>query len=313
MATFKPIDLSGLIDERKASSIKAQIAEACEKKSYFQVINHGVPIEIMEELREVGHKFFDLSKEEKLAVAGKPYIGAEGYGNSMILTEPKFWREFLEVRILPLSERRYKYWPQQPAEFRETVEKYSAAVLDLTHRLLAVMSENLGLKPTYLRNAMGHTETQQNIVFQCYPPCPEPENNFGLHAHSDIGGISILMQQGEGLQVAAEDGTWELVPPYPNALVVNLADQIEIITNGRYKSAQHRAIVNRQGTRRSYVTFYHPAMDQKMFPAPQLVDAKVGPLYREFFYKEYWHALPAKRVIEKRLIHSFAINNSVSS
>ncbi|KAJ7537072.1 hypothetical protein O6H91_12G095900 [Diphasiastrum complanatum] len=309
MATLKPIDLSGLHDERLASSVRAQIAEACETNGFFQVINHGVPVELMDKLKEVGRKFFDLPKHEKLVYAGKPVLGAEGYGSRMVLTdsEPQFWREFVELHTLPLSERHYNYWPQQPAEFHETMEKYTAAVLDLAHRLLSVISENLGLKPTYLKEAMG--ETQQSTVFQCYPPCPEPGKTLGLPAHSDIGGITILMQEGDGLQVAAANDTWELVPNHPNAFVVNLADQIEIITNGRYKSANHRAIVNSDSTRRSYVTFYYPAKDQKIIPAPELVDAKVGPLYRELYYLEYLQALEAGRAKDKRLVQSFAINN----
>ncbi|KAJ7534223.1 hypothetical protein O6H91_13G084400 [Diphasiastrum complanatum] len=313
MATLKPIDLSGLNDERLAPSVRAQIAESCEKNGFFQVINHGVPVELTDRLRAVGRKFFDLPKDEKLVYAGKPVIGAEGYGSRMVLNdaEPKFWREFVELHTLPLSERHYNYWPQQPAEFRETVEEYTAALLDLAHRLLAVISENLGLKPTYLKEALG--EAQQNIVFQCYPPCPEAGKTLGLPAHSDVGGITILMQEGDGLQVAAASDTWELVPNYPNAFVVNLADQIEIITNGRYKSANHRAIVNSDRTRRSYVTFYHPAKDQKIFPAPELVDATAGPLYRELFYLEYLQALAAGRFGGKRLVQSFAINNPLIS
>ncbi|KAJ7537040.1 hypothetical protein O6H91_12G094200 [Diphasiastrum complanatum] len=175
------------------SGLRAQIAEACEKNGFFQVINHEVPVELLDKLKEVGTKFFDPPKDEKLVYAGKPVIGAEGYGSRMVLTdaEPKFWRKFVELHTLPLSERHYNYWPQQPAEFRETVEKYTAALLDLAHRLLAVISENLGLRPTYLKEALG--ETQQNIVFQCYPPCPEPGKTLGLPAHSDIGGITILM------------------------------------------------------------------------------------------------------------------------
>ncbi|KAJ7537029.1 hypothetical protein O6H91_12G093300 [Diphasiastrum complanatum] len=159
MATLKPIDLSGLNDERLASSVRAQIAEACEKNGFFQVINHGVAVELLDKLKEVGTKFFDLPRDEKLVYAGKPVIGAEGYGSRMVLTdaEPKFWREFVELHTLPLSERHYNYWPQQPAEFRETVEKYTAALLDLAHRLLAVISENLGLRPTYLKEALGET------------------------------------------------------------------------------------------------------------------------------------------------------------
>ncbi|KAJ7537034.1 hypothetical protein O6H91_12G093800 [Diphasiastrum complanatum] len=157
MATLNPIDLSGLNDERLASSDRAQIAEACEKNGFFQVINHGVPVELNDRLQQVGRKFFDLTKDEKLAYAGKPVIGAEGYGSRMVLddAEPKFWREFVELHTFPLSERHYNYWPQQPAEFRETVEKYTAALLELAQRLLAVISESLGLKTTYLKEALG--------------------------------------------------------------------------------------------------------------------------------------------------------------
>ncbi|KAJ7537025.1 hypothetical protein O6H91_12G092900 [Diphasiastrum complanatum] len=153
METLNPIDLSGLNDERLASSDRAQIAEACEINGFFQVINHGVPVELTDRLQQVGRKFFDLTKDEKLAYAGKPVIGAEGYGSRMVLdeAEPTFWREFVELHTLPLSERHYNYWPQQPAEFRETVE--------LSQRLLAVISESLGLKTTYLKEAQGVSPT----------------------------------------------------------------------------------------------------------------------------------------------------------
>ncbi|KAJ7557597.1 hypothetical protein O6H91_04G000700 [Diphasiastrum complanatum] len=317
MSTFKPIDLSGLNDDLEASnSIRAQIAEACDKNGFFQVINHGVPVEDTEKLREVSHKFFDLSEEEKLACPRKPEVGRLGYGRHMTCTDSEFqhWREVVEIQTLPLSGREYEYWPQQPADLGEAVEKYTAAVLDLAHRLLAVISENLGLKPAYLRDALGYPNIQQTITFQFYPPCPEPEKTLGMQPHSDIGGITIVMQEAEGLQVFDElNDTWELVPHYPNAFVVNIADQTEIITNGRYKSSNHRVIANSERTRRSYVTHYHPGLDHKVFPAPELVDAKVGPRYREFLYKEYLQAMRVGRVLEKRLLQSFAINNSVIS
>jgi isopenicillin N synthase-like dioxygenase len=62
-----------------------------------------------------------------------------------------------------------------------------------------------------------------------YPPCPQPERVIGLKSHSDPGGLTTLLQNGdiEGLQIR-KDGQWIPVKPLPDALIINLGDVLEV-------------------------------------------------------------------------------------
>ena len=55
------IDMSKWDDPKVAEAI----CEAAEKWGFFQIINHGVPIEVLENVKEATHQFFRLPAEEK--------------------------------------------------------------------------------------------------------------------------------------------------------------------------------------------------------------------------------------------------------
>jgi aminocyclopropanecarboxylate oxidase len=56
-------------------------------------------------------------------------------------------------------------------------------------------------------------------------------------------------------------------PTQGNMIFVNLGDQIEVITNGTYKSICHRVLPNKNGSRLSIATFYNPGADAIICPA----------------------------------------------
>ncbi|WRX09400.1 Oxoglutarate/iron-dependent dioxygenase - like 10 [Theobroma cacao] len=61
-----------------------------------------------------------------------------------------------------------------------------------------------------------------------------------------------------------------------------------VVSNDRYKSVLHRAVVNCKEERISIPTFYCPSPDAVMRPAPQLIDDDHPPLYRSYSYSEYY-------------------------
>jgi len=69
----------------------------------------------------------------------------------------------------------------------------------------------------------------QAIRVNYYPPCPKPERVIGLKSHSDINGLTILLQISdiEGLQIK-KDGQWIPVKPLPNAFIINIGDILDV-------------------------------------------------------------------------------------
>lgn len=85
-------------------------------------------------------------------------------------------------------------------------------------------------------------------------------NQFGVGAHTDFGGVTVLLQQPEreGLEVWHEGNeTWVPVPAAEDIFVINCGDMIMKWSGGVYKSAKHR-VVNKVDTERlSCATFWH--------------------------------------------------------
>lgn len=110
--------------------------------------------------------------------------------------------------------------------FRHVVGEYSNSMKALAQKLLSMISISLGLAPSYIEDVIG--EVYQNITISYYPPCPQPELALGLQAHSDIGAISLLIQDDVGGLEVLKDGEWVLVQPLSDAIIVLLSDQTEV-------------------------------------------------------------------------------------
>jgi aminocyclopropanecarboxylate oxidase len=110
-------------------------------------------------------------------------------------------------------------------EFVVELEKLAELLLDL-------LCENLGLEKGYLKKVFyGSKGPNFGTKVSNYPPCPKPELNKGLRAHTDAGGIILLFQDDKvgGLQLL-KDGQWIDVPPMRHSIVINLGDQLEVYT-----------------------------------------------------------------------------------
>lgn len=154
------------------------------------------------------------------------------------------------------------------------MEEYIAQVIKLAEKLSDLMCENLGLEKGYIKEAFsGEKGPAVGTKVAKYPKCPQPRLVRGLREHTDAGGIILLLQDDQvpGLEFF-KDGKWVEIPPTKNnAIFVNTGDQIEILSNGTYKSCLHRVMADKNGSRLSIATFYNPAGDAIISPAPKLL------------------------------------------
>lgn len=267
-----------------------QVRQACGEWGAFQVIKHCVPIQLLDDMRSVSHSFFnDCPASDKLSYSCDPQSAAsEGYGSRMLVNNDKAvldWRDYFDHHTLPLSRRNPLRWPHFPPNYRETVVQYSDYMKALAQKLLGLISESLGLPSSCLEEAVG--EFFQNITVSYYPPCPNPELTLGLQAHSDMGALTLLIQDEVGGLEVLKDGEWVNAQPLSDAIVVILADQTEIISNGEYRSAQHRAVTNSNRARLSVATFHDPAKTKKISPSSELLRESSAPRYRPIIYGNY--------------------------
>ncbi|CAH9077411.1 unnamed protein product [Cuscuta europaea] len=261
-----------------------EVRQVCKEWGAFHVVNHGVPVELLDDARRVGRSFFqDYPMKEKMRYSCDPkFPASEGYGSRMLVTPSDTvldWRDYFDHHTFPLSRRNPSGWPHFPSDYRGVVGQYADCMKVLAERLLELISKSLGLPCSCIKDAVG--ELHQNITFSYYPPCPQPELTLGLQSHSDMGTITLLIQDDvAGLQVL-RDGNWVTVNPLSDAILVILADQTEIITNGEYRSSIHRAVTNAERPRFSIATFHDPAKTRKVSPAFH------PPKYREVMYGDY--------------------------
>ncbi|XP_057836526.1 protein DMR6-LIKE OXYGENASE 1 isoform X2 [Cryptomeria japonica] len=219
------IDLKDL-DGPARKSVVNEIKRACDEDGFFQIVNHGVPETVMKSMMDIAREFFEMPLEDRACLCSEDTRQLVRLSTSFNITKDKIlnWMDVLTQHCHPLEEFIH-IWPQKPAAYREIAGKYAKEIRVLTLRLFAAISEAMEKDSDYLNTIFKKHRQVMNINY--YPPCPNPDLTLGIAPHSDPGGITVLMQGlVSGLQVL-KDGKWVAVEPTPNALVVNLGDQLQ--------------------------------------------------------------------------------------
>nr|ACA81452.1 flavanone 3-hydroxylase [Glycine soja] len=262
------ISLAGIdeVDGRRRE-ICEKIVEACENWGIFQVVDHGVDQQLVAEMTRLAKEFFALPPDEKLrfdmsgAKKGGFIVSSHLQGESV-----QDWREIVIYFSYPKRERDYSRWPHKPEGWRWVTEEYSEKLMGLAGKLMEVLSEAMGLEKEGLSKAC--VDMDQKVVVNYYPKCPQPDLTLGLKRHTDPGTITLLLQeQVGGLQATRDNGkSWITVQPVEAAFVVNLGDHAHYLSNGRFKNADHQAVVNSNHSRLSIATFQNPAPNATVYP-----------------------------------------------
>ncbi|OMO95502.1 Oxoglutarate/iron-dependent dioxygenase [Corchorus olitorius] len=224
-STIAIIDLQGIDHKNpwRRKEIIDRVRHASETWGFFQIVNHGIPVNVLEEMKDGVRSFFEQDAEVKQEFYTRDHAIRFRYGSNFDLYTAPFanWRDTCFCVMAPNPPK-----PEElPSILRDIQIEYTNQVTKLGIHLFALLSEALGLKPSHLEG-MGCAEGLTTLCHY-YPACPESELTLGTTKHSDTGFLTVLLQdQIGGLQVLYQD-QWVDVPPVPGALVVNIGDLLQ--------------------------------------------------------------------------------------
>ncbi|KAG6534392.1 flavanone 3-dioxygenase 2-like [Zingiber officinale] len=287
------------------SQIISQIEKACRLYGFFQVVNHGIDAQLIKKVLAITLEFFRLPPEEKAKLYSDDPAKKIRLSTSFNVRKETVhnWRDYLRLHCYPLEEF-VPDWPSNPSSFKDVFGSYCKQVRQLGLRILGIISLSLGLEEEYLVRVLG--EQEQHMAMNYYPKCPEPELTYGLPAHTDPNALTILLQDPHvsGLQVH-KDGKWIAVDPKPNAFVINIGDQLQALSNGRYKSVWHRAVVNSNKERMSVASFLCPCNSVLISPPEKLIADGSPAVYRSYTYDEYYKKFWSRNLDQEHCLELF--------
>ncbi|XP_071699177.1 protein LATERAL BRANCHING OXIDOREDUCTASE 1-like [Rutidosis leptorrhynchoides] len=298
-ADIPVIDFSLLIS---SSSELEKLKSAITTWGSFQAINHGIESSFLDKVREMNKLFFSLPTEEKNKWS-REENDSEGYGNDTVLSDQQVldWTDRLYLTVFPQHLKRLQFWPHNPTQFREVIEEYSFKVASVNEFVLKALARSLNLDENCFLDQYG-TSGKIQARFCYYPPCQWPEKVLGLKPHADGSAVTVLLQdkEVEGLEFL-KDGQWFGFPIIPDALTINIGDQIEVMSNGIFKSPVHRVSVNSKRERMTVGMFCIPQTEKDIGPVEGLITDETPRLYKnvtfslDFFFE---YVQKGRRLIE---------------
>ena len=118
--------------------------------------------------------------------------------------------------------------------FREVALEFLNTSIKMVRKLVEILIGKLGV--TVEDSRIDALTGFKMVNMNYYPACPNPDLTVGVGRHSDMGTLTVLLQDGiGGLYVkveedidAGEKGDWIDIPPIPGALVINVGDTLQV-------------------------------------------------------------------------------------
>lgn len=275
--TSAPIPVLSLADAPSAP-FAAALGSSFRRFGFAIVRDHGIPDDLIADGWRLSAALFALPEAVKRRYHVPGGGGQRGYtpfrqeiAKGARTTDLKeFWhvgREPAPGAPLP-DGMSANLWPSEIPGFRDRLTALYRAFDQVGARLLGAIATHLELAPNWFEQPTRDGNSILRLLH--YPALTDAgdrsDGAVRAGAHEDINLITLLLGAEEaGLQLLDKEGRWVDVRPPEGAMVINIGDMLQRLTNHVLPSTTHRVVnppQERQGVSRYSMPFFlHPRPD----------------------------------------------------
>lgn len=266
----------------------AELGAAYREFGFCCISGHGIPKADIDAAYRAFQAFFALPDAVKRSYHQPSTGGARGYTpfgvetakDSKYADLKEFWHIGREIprdskfaAVMPPN-----VWPREVEGFREHGYGLYQALDALGTRVLRALALHIGLAEDFFADKIQFGNSILRPIH--YPPITTDDiPNVRAGAHEDINFITLLVgASAAGLEVLTREGEWLPITTEGDAIVVNIGDMLQRLTNHVYPSTTHR-VTNPQGEqarqpRYSVPFFLHPNPDVVLDVLPSCISAE---------------------------------------
>lgn len=237
-----------------------------ERFGFAMVCDHGLAPVLVEQGWAMAKAFFALPDAVKRhyhisgggGQRGYTPFGTEIAKNANENDLKEFWHIGRDLSAgHPFSDRMPgNVWPAEMPDFQTCMQQLFRDFDRVGGQLLSAIALYLGLPAHWFEDAVRDGNSILRLLH--YPPISSDAKGMRAGAHEDINLITLLLGAEEaGLELLDRGGNWLSVNPPAGALVVNVGDMLQRLTNHRLPSTTHR-VSNPLSERRSHSRYSMP-------------------------------------------------------
>ena len=261
---IRPVSMTAY--EADFEGFARDLGASFERYGFAVISDHGLDADLIEAAVADAKAFFALPEDVKRqyhrpgtgGARGLTPFGIEAAKDAKAADLKEFWhtgRELPEGHAYTATMPQ-NLWPTEVEGFRDHVYGMYRALDALGRKLLRAIARHLGLADDYFDDKVQLGNSVLRLLH--YPPVPADAPGVRAGAHEDINVITLLLGAEEaGLQLKEKDGSWLDIAPPPGALVVNIGDMLQRLTNHVLPSTTHR-VVNPAPERRGFARYSTP-------------------------------------------------------
>jgi len=296
------LDLADFLqgDEFIRKQFIQDLGSAFENVGFVAVVNHGISQSLIDSVYKDVEVFFSLPDSSKNSYEIANLGGQRGYTS--------FGREHAKGSVAPDLKEFFQYgqpfssnldksdYPDNVfvAEIDTFNANLDAAFRSFEHagsHLLQAIATHLSLDHSFFSEHIN----QGNSILRAihYPPIlHEPSSSIRAEQHEDINLITLLVgASADGLEILSKDNQWLPIKAGPGAIIVNVGDMLQRLTNNKLKSTTHRVVNPPRDlwstSRYSIPFFLHPKSHMSLACLPSCVSDSSPKAYVDYTAGQY--------------------------